>query len=169
MNEGASVLQGLYESDLVVYLVAAHHGRVRLSIRRLPGESMVNSQASTNGARGFSDQGRSLAGSDAEESSSTLPAAKMLSNSSSRRISDDTEPVATTLGISATDELPEVDIGGWIVPKSRLSIPTGSARYERRALKLRDRSDLGPFRLAFLELIVRSADWRASRSAEGSS
>jgi CRISPR-associated endonuclease/helicase Cas3 len=27
---------------------------------------------------------------------------------------------------------------------------------------LRDREDLGPFRLAFCEAAVRSADWRAS-------
>ena len=48
------------------------------------------------------------------------------------------------------------------MPRSRLSIPTGADRYERRMLALLDRSDLGPFRLAFLELVVRSADWRAS-------
>lgn len=30
------------------------------------------------------------------------------------------------------------------------------------ALALRDRADLGPFRLAFCEALVRAADWQAS-------
>lgn len=117
MSEGASALGGHQEIDLVVYLVASHHGRIRLSIRRPPEE----------------------AGADAG--------------------------VVTTLGISPGDELPEVDLGDWVIPRSRLAVPTGNNRYERRALALRDRPDLGPFRLAFLEMVVRSADWRASRKA----
>ena len=115
MSEGASALGDHHETDLVIYLVASHHGRVRLSIRRPPEESGVD------------------------------------------------ERLVTTLGVAPGDELPEVDLGESIVPRSRLAIPTGSGRYERRALKLRDRADLGPFRLAFLEMVVRSADWRASR------
>ena len=114
MSEGASALGDHHETDLVIYLVASHHGRVRLSIRRPPEESGVD------------------------------------------------ERLVTTLGVAPGDELPEVDLGESIVPRSHLTIPTGSGRYERRALKLRDRADLGPFRLAFLEMVVRSADWRAS-------
>lgn len=115
MSEGASALGDHHETDLVVYLVAAHHGRIRLSIRRPPEESHKNAG------------------------------------------------VGTTLGIAPGDELPEVNLGESVVPRSHLAIPTGSDRYERRALGLRDRADLGPFRLAFLEMVVRSADWRASR------
>ena len=114
MSEGASALGDHHETDLVIYLVASHHGRVRLSIRRPPEESGVD------------------------------------------------ERLVTTLGVAPGDELPEVDLGESIVPRSHLTIPTGGGRYERRALKLRDRADLGPFRLAFLEMVVRSADWRAS-------
>ena len=33
-----------------------------------------------------------------------------------------------------------------------------------RVTALRDRPDLGPFRLAYLEALVRIADWRASRN-----
>ena len=117
MSEGASVLGQHYETDLVVYLVASHHGRVRLSIRRPPEESGVDDR------------------------------------------------VVTTLGVAPGDVLPAVDLGDWTVPRSHLTIPTGRDGYERRALKLRDRADLGPFRLAFLEMVVRSADWQASRDA----
>ena len=117
MSEGASALGDHHETDLVIYLVASHHGRIRLSIRRPPEESGI----------------------------------------------DDT--IVTTLGVAPGDELPEVNLGESTVPRSRLTIPTGTDRYERRALALRDRADLGPFRLAFLELGVRSADWRASRDA----
>ena len=117
MSEGASALGDHHETDLVIYLVASHHGRIRLSIRRPPEESGI----------------------------------------------DDT--IVTTLGVAPGDELPEVNLGESTVPRSHLTIPTGTDRYERRALALRDRADLGPFRLAFLEVVVRSADWRASRDA----
>ena len=115
MSEGASALGDPHETDLVIYLVAAHHGRVRLSIRRHPEEHDLDDKAET------------------------------------------------ILGIAEGDMLPEVDLGGLTVPPSHLTLPMGDDRYERRALALRDRADLGPFRLAFLELVVRSADWRASR------
>lgn len=115
MSEGASALGDHHETDLVIYLVAAHHGRIRLSIRRPPEESGLD------------------------------------------------ETIVTTLGVGPGDALPAIDLGELTVPSSQLTIPTGSDRYERRALALRDRPDLGPFRLAFLEMVVRCADWRASR------
>lgn len=116
MGEGASALGDHRETDLVIYLVASHHGRIRLSIRRPPEEPGADDQA------------------------------------------------VTTLGIAPGSELPEVDLGDRTIPATQLTIPTGHDRYERRALALRDRSDLGPFRLAFLEMVVRCADWRASRN-----
>ena len=117
MSEGASALGDHHEIDLVIYLVASHHGRIRLSIRRPPEESGID------------------------------------------------DAIVTTLGVASGDELPEVNLGESTVPRSHLTIPTGADRYERRALALRDRADLGPFRLAFLEMVVRCADWRASRDA----
>ena len=116
MGEGASTLGDHRETDLVIYLVASHHGRIRLSIRRPPSELGTDERA------------------------------------------------VTTLGIAPGSELPEVDLGDRTIPAAQLTIPTGHDRYERRALALRDRPDLGPFRLAFLEMVVRCADWRASRN-----
>lgn len=121
MNEGGVSLNDHHEIDLVIYLVASHHGRVRLSIRRPPEESSLGGE------------------------------------------------VTSTLGVAPGDMLPEVDIGELTVPSSNLRIPTGSDRYERRALALRDRPGLGPFRLAFLEMVVRCADWRASRDVGAAS
>jgi CRISPR-associated endonuclease/helicase Cas3 len=46
---------------------------------------------------------------------------------------------------------------------SPLAIGGGAGpSWTARATSLRDRSDLGVFRLGFLEAIVRLADWRAS-------
>jgi CRISPR-associated endonuclease/helicase Cas3 len=41
----------------------------------------------------------------------------------------------------------------------------GRGSWVERTLALRDHQKLGPFRLAFLELVLRAADWRASREA----
>lgn len=122
MGDGAGALHGVSERDLVVYLVAAHHGRVRLGIRSIPEEEQH------------------------------------------RRV----------LGIADGDVLPEVRIPGGVVAASALSLASvqlgrgagGVPSWAERALALLTRDDLGPFRLAVLEAIVRLADWRASASAE---
>jgi CRISPR-associated endonuclease/helicase Cas3 len=56
---------------------------------------------------------------------------------------------------------------GRVVPATPLSLaPTrlGAGSLTDAALRLRDRTDLGPFRLAFCEAVLRGADWRASSS-----
>ncbi len=124
LGEGAVVLQGVEEPDLVRYLVAAHHGRIRLGFRPLRDE--------TPGAP---------------------------------------EAPVTALGVIDGDLLPAVDIPIGEVPASSLVLDcmaagasaNGEPSWAQRALTLRDRADLGPFRLGFLEAVVRMADWRGER------
>jgi CRISPR-associated endonuclease/helicase Cas3 len=111
------------QDDLVAYLAAAHHGRVRLSIRSLPHERRPEN-----------------------------PDARF------------------ARGIWEGDVIPEADLGGGVVvPATRVDLSfmeLGEGKrgpsWLARMLALRDREDLGPFRLAFLETLVRAADWRAS-------
>lgn len=119
--------EGLPETqrDLVAYLVASHHGRVRLGLRALPGEQEP------------SDPERLFA-----------------------------------RGIWAGDSLPALVFDGETLPETTLRLdlmqlgdgpqgPSWTAR-TRRLLEA-----YGPFRLAWLEALVRIADWRASADEEG--
>lgn len=109
--------------SLVAYLIAAHHGKVRLSIRSLPGEAQPEDPSKLF-ARGVWD-GDGLQPLD-------LP--------DDRRL----EGVRLDLSVMRLGE------GSWL----------------ERMLRLRDDGDLGPFRLALLETVVRIADWRASQKEE---
>jgi CRISPR-associated endonuclease/helicase Cas3 len=76
------------------------------------------------------------------------------------------EPSNTVLGVvdnSCTVDTTLPGIGALTGrPVSLQPIRFGRGSLTSRALRLRDREDLGPFRLAFCEAAVRSADWRAS-------
>jgi CRISPR-associated endonuclease/helicase Cas3 len=112
------------ELDLIAYLAASHHGKVRLSIRSLPEEKRPN-------------DGQRFA-----------------------------------RGIWDADLLPAVDLGETTAPAVSLSLELmelglceqppfeNQPSWAERMLRLRDR--LGPFRLAFLETLLRCADERAS-------
>lgn len=110
-------------ADLIAFLIAAHHGKVRGSIRSLSTE-----KAPPKAVRPFA-----------------------------RGVWDD-------------DELPAVDLGnGEAVPETRLSLDLmrlgdgeSGRSWIQRVLALRDDPELGPFRLALLETLVRIADWRGS-------
>jgi CRISPR-associated endonuclease/helicase Cas3 len=116
LHPDSGLLTGQAEPDLVAYLVAAHHGKVRLAVRAMPDEQ------------------------------------------------------DTVLGVRSSDTTPDVVLpGGRTVPaltldRDVLQVGGGDSgpSWTTRACGLRDRADLGPFRLAFLEAVVRAADWRAS-------
>jgi CRISPR-associated endonuclease/helicase Cas3 len=125
-HELASALAGLQHSlpfD-IAYLIAAHHGKVRLSIRSLPGEKLP-------------------------EQADALFA----------------------LGIQSGDVLPAVELGdGVISPQVTLDLTPiqlgGDTSWTARALDLL--KEHGPFKLAYLEAILRIADVRASQKEAAS-
>ncbi|HEY0322040.1 MAG TPA: CRISPR-associated helicase Cas3' [Pyrinomonadaceae bacterium] len=114
-------------SDLTIYLAACHHGKVRLSIRALPGEDrpkdIENKPINAKFARGIWD-------------GDELPAADLGDGLLEEKVALDLEPML--LG----------------------TIEAGSRSWLERMIALRD--ELGIFRLAFLEALIRAADVRAS-------
>ena len=116
---------------LAAYLAAAHHGKVRLGIRSLPGRR--------------------------------------------RGIIDSNPDPSYLLGYRTSDYeiLPTLDLGdGLHVPETELDmsiaqmgvLPGGVISWMDGTLELLER--LGPFKLAYLEAIVRAADMRASRDEQ---
>jgi CRISPR-associated endonuclease/helicase Cas3 len=106
------------DSDLTAYLVAAHHGKIRMSIRSMPGEKDEHGRRR---ARGITDGDR----------------------------------------LQAIAELAP----GLSVPQVELSLDpmefgAEGSSWTARVVQLLD--DLGPFRLAYLEMLLRSADMIAS-------
>lgn len=137
-HELASALAVLLESDggiapdtrdLVAYLVAAHHGKVRLSIRSLPNEKLPD--GNRRFARGVWDR-------------DTLQ--------------------ATDLGGGITAPVVTLSLEPMELGLCEQSPFAGQPSWAERMIRLRDR--LGPFRLAYLEAILRAADMRASEAAE---
>lgn len=84
------------------------------------------------------------------------------------------EVARNALGIWDGDTLPSVATHFGTLPEVRLNLSVmslgesadGRPSWTSRVLKLRDRPDLGPFRLGFLEAVVRLADWKASAEEE---
>ncbi len=122
--------------NLVAYLVAAHHGKVRLSIRSLPNELRPR-----------------------DGNGNPAPQKRF------------------ARGVWDGDVLPATDLGGGVTaPEITLSLEpmemglceqppfVGQPSWAERMIRLRD--TLGPFRLAYLEAILRAADMRASIAAE---
>lgn len=127
-NESASEPARQHAINLVAYLIAAHHGKVRLSIRSMPNEKRP-SRPDVKFARGIWE-GDSLPSVD-------------LGNGQSSSAVDAISLEWMNLGESSTHG------ESWLA----------------RTLVLRDH--YGPFRLAFLEMLLRVADWRGSRLGNG--
>ena len=107
--------------DLTLYLIAAHHGRVRISIRPAPDEQPPPDRpGSTRFALGVTD-------------------------------GDELPAVSTPLGLlpATSLDLTCMELGG------------GERSWSAVACELRDEPGIGVFRLAYLEALVRIADWRA--------
>jgi CRISPR-associated endonuclease/helicase Cas3 len=101
---------------LVAYLVAAHHGYVRVSVRPGPDETPL------------------------------------------------------ILGVQTGDRTPPIELStGERFPAGTLQPAAFSSEgwWTPRALSLLNRDDLGPFRLAYLETLVRVSDWRSSARHDG--
>lgn len=108
--------------DLGTFLVAAHHGKVRMSLRARPAEKSPG------------------------------------------------DGIRFAHGIYDGDLLPAIDLGGGMqVPEKKLSLACmelgggmdGADSWADRMLGLLE--EYGPFRLAYLEMLIRIADWRASK------
>jgi CRISPR-associated endonuclease/helicase Cas3 len=112
--------------DLIAYLIAAHHGKVRMGLRALPDERGPHDDSERRFARGVWDG----------------------------------------------DRLPALSVDGLTIPDTELKLevmeigggPTGRSWATRTQGLL---ACYGPFRLAFLEALVRLADWRASEAEQG--
>ena len=117
VHHGAEV-----DANLIAFLIAAHHGKVRGSIRSLPNET---------------------------------------------RPTDETIKFAR--GVWDGDDVPSVELGnGESVPDTKLTLglmDLGEGEFGpswlARVLAVRDQ--LGPFRLSYLETLLRIADWRGSK------
>lgn len=110
--------------DLIAYLIAAHHGKVRMGVRALPDE----------------------------------------------RGPDDTEK-RFARGVWDGDRLPSFAVDDLAIPDTALALDVmelgGGATGRSWATRTRGLLErYGPFRFAFLEALVRIADWRASEAEQ---
>ncbi|MGE5487816.1 MAG: DEAD/DEAH box helicase [bacterium] len=124
------------EFDLLVYLVAAHHGKVRMSIRSSPSDHRIDVDdpcpEDKRQARGVRDD-------------DLLPACRIPSSS-------------LAAGVTASEVKLSLDL-----MELGLSPRYGTSWRERMQLLL---ERVGPFRLAYLEGLLRAADCRASREED---
>jgi CRISPR-associated endonuclease/helicase Cas3 len=132
------MLAGVPDPDLARYLVLAHHGRLRTSVH--------DADADTAPGADTAPDADTAAGSGSGAGADGKPALFGLASGARAAIPPLLGRPAATL---------TVDLG--------LFLPAGDNGWGRTAALLRDR--YGPFVLAYLETLVRIADWRASALA----
>lgn len=121
-------------ADLIAYLIAAHHGKVRLSIRSMPNEEKPG-EVDQLFARGIW-QGDLLPQVDV--------------GNSEREISEEIKLDLNLMQLGEYEDQHGQTHLSWLA----------------RMLQLRD--TYGPFKLAYLETLVRVADWRGSEKGRNS-
>jgi CRISPR-associated endonuclease/helicase Cas3 len=134
-----------YDDDLIAYLVAAHHGKVRLLIRSLPDEPEPDPDSAEHVLCGNPHVQRAADGG--------LYARGVWDGD---RLPDVELP---EIALDGLDRVLEQRVCAF-EPLELGSMKIGEGSWLERTLGLRD--DLGLFRLAWLEALVRIADWRAS-------
>ncbi|MGW1993011.1 type I-G CRISPR-associated helicase/endonuclease Cas3g [Embleya sp. NPDC001921] len=134
------LLTGVPDADLITYLVAAHHGQVRVSIRPMPDE-VERAVPRVLGVETGDRFGPVEVPGDRR-----VPAIVL-------------DPTVLLAGGTRVDPR----AGAWGAPGAART-PGTSAAWTARVLRLCDAPGLGPFRLGFLEALVRVADRRVSRS-----
>jgi len=139
------------QQDLLLFLVASHHGKVRMVLRSLVDEERPRDALRLESADGqpgspesarYSQMGRhngadrlyALGILDGDK----LPAANLGDNVQ-------TEPITLSLDVMNLGEGP------------------GGPSWTERARALRDADPIGPFRLAYYEALLRAADGRGSQ------
>ena len=131
------------DADLAAYLIASHHGKVRLSMRTLPRKRKGGQYANASG-----DYVVGLSTGMPEEIEVFTSSSSPSKNSKEARMLDDGVPDRVKVDAS----MARLGAGG-----------TGRSWLR---LSLDQLSRLGPFRLAYLEAILRAADARASAIEE---
>ena len=122
------------DGDLVAYLIGTHHGKVRLSLRALPDEEKPEPAKNPDGSERLFARG--------VWQGDTLPA-----------------PDYGPLEIAGETILPTtLDLAYMRLGRDE----NRGDSWLARMIRLRDDEAFGPFRLAFLETLLRVADWRAS-------
>jgi CRISPR-associated endonuclease/helicase Cas3 len=122
LASGLAMIQGGCR-DLPAYVAVAHHGRIRVMVRSMPGERAESREY----IRGLKEGDR------------LLPCS----------LGDGVQRGETAISL----RMAELGFG-----------TDGEASWTERVLRLRD--ELGPFRLAYLEMLLRAADAAASARAE---
>ena len=131
------------DADLAAYLIASHHGKVRLSMRTLPRKQKGGQYVNADG-----DYVVGLPTGLPEEIEVFTSSSSTSERSKHVRILDDGVPDRVK------------------VDASMARLGTGGTGRSWLRLSLNQLARLGPFRLAYLEAILRAADTRASASEE---